>query len=487
MYDSSRYKAKLCLGEKVFPDPYKIDEAYWISDSFEKLPLVLFPDIFAYLVSTSGTFTSDNLKAFKSLDAWNVFLSSHVGPLKLCSVDTSGVFVKAEVQASQTASKSYNAWVLCHPNGSVMSAHCQCMAGLGEVCSHVAGVLYKIQAAVLHGLTENAPTSKACQWNHQTATKKVEPSKVLDIAADMGIPAKRSSVEFIMSDAAFQTELQDLPAGCALQSSLPVSGDVVDGRTELPYPIYKMFSILKKIAPSDAEPSRKYCEMLVNKLKKMYPSDVIGNVERATVDQGGSKEWLNQRHGRVTASVFGEVVSHVEGGRQSASLVRKIVEPAFCKLTVPAVVWGHTHEADACVAVEGVLSSMHSELTIRKCGLFVSPDHPYLAASPDGIIECACCGTWVLEVKCPFSLKDKSPQEAGFLDENGHLKAEHPYMMQVQGQMMVCGLKSCAFCVYVPGQKPHVLVIKYMESMGDYLVKVLETFYVKEIVPALLK
>ena len=60
-------------------------------------------------------------------------------------------------------------------------------------------------------------------------------------------------------------------------------------------------------------------------------------------------------------------------------------------------------------------------------------------------------------------------------------------MMQVEGQMMVYGLKSCAFCVYVPGQQPHVLVIKYMESMGDYLVKVLETFYVKEIVPALLK
>ena len=318
MDDSSRYKTKLCVGEKVFPDPYTIDEAYWISDSFSKLPHVLFPDIFAYLVATSGTFTSDNLKACKSLDAWNVFLSRHVGPLKLCSVDTSGVFVKAEVQASQTASKSYIAWVLCHPNGNIISAHCQCMAGLGEVCSHVAGVLYNIQAAVLHGLAEDSPTSRACQWNHQTATKKVQPSKVLDIVADMGMSVKRRRVDFVMPEAAFQAELQTLPAMCALKSSMSVGGDVVDSRTDLPYPIHKMFAILKKkLAPHDSELSQKHCEMLIGKLKKMYPKDVIENVERATVEQVASKEWQNQRHARLTASMFGEVVSHMEGGGQA--------------------------------------------------------------------------------------------------------------------------------------------------------------------------
>ena len=165
--------------------------------------------------------------------------------------------------------------------------------------------------------------------------------------------------------------------------------------------------------------------------------------------------------------------------------MRKVLEPASSKLTVPAVIWGQTHEPAARKAAEEVLGSLHSHLTIRRCGLFVSPDHPYLAASPDGIINCACCGRWVLEVKCPFSLRDKSPREADRLDENGLLRADHPYMMQVQGQMMVCGVKSCAFCVYVPGLQPHIVLIQYVEETGDYLIKVLEKFYVKEIVPVL--
>ena len=39
MDDASRYKAKLCVGEKVFPDPYSVDEAYWTSDSLAKTML----------------------------------------------------------------------------------------------------------------------------------------------------------------------------------------------------------------------------------------------------------------------------------------------------------------------------------------------------------------------------------------------------------------------------------------------------------------
>ena len=40
--------------------------------------------------------------------------------------------------------------------------HCS----LGEVCSHVAAILFKIQAAVTLGITQRSSTSDACKWNN---------------------------------------------------------------------------------------------------------------------------------------------------------------------------------------------------------------------------------------------------------------------------------------------------------------------------------
>ena len=40
-----------------------------------------------------------------------------------------------------------------------------------------------------------------------------------------------------------------------------------------------------------------------------------------------------------------------------------------------------------------------------------NPLYPHLDASPDGFIECKCCGRGLLEVKGPLSYKDINPQE----------------------------------------------------------------------------
>ena len=36
---------------------------------------------------------------------------------------------------------------------------------------------------------------------------------------------------------------------------------------------------------------------------------------------------------------------------------------------------------------------------VKECGLFIHPEHNFLAASPDGLIGDNC----VLEIKCPYS------------------------------------------------------------------------------------
>ena len=36
---------------------------------------------------------------------------------------------------------------------------------LGEVCSHVAAVLFKVEIGVRLGMTQTSSTSQACKWN----------------------------------------------------------------------------------------------------------------------------------------------------------------------------------------------------------------------------------------------------------------------------------------------------------------------------------
>ena len=38
-------------------------------------------------------------------------------------------------------------WVICEGDGVIESAHCTCMAGLGEVCSHVGALLFYLESA----------------------------------------------------------------------------------------------------------------------------------------------------------------------------------------------------------------------------------------------------------------------------------------------------------------------------------------------------
>ena len=57
-------------------------------------------------------------------------------------------------------------WVAINLVGNtVAAARCTCMSGLGESCSHIAALHFKIEAAVRAAFTWMACTEKACAWN----------------------------------------------------------------------------------------------------------------------------------------------------------------------------------------------------------------------------------------------------------------------------------------------------------------------------------
>ena len=92
------------------------------------------------------------------------------------------------------------------------------------------------------------------------------------------------------------------------------------------------------------------------------------------------------------------------------------------------------------------MEESHSEFSCVGSELVIH-EYQFLAATPDGITHCSCCGHGVLEVKCPFCTKDFDPDKAKFL-ENGSLQRDHQYYYQVQTQMFVCDMAFAHFVVY---------------------------------------
>lgn len=67
---------------------------------------------------------------------------------------------------------------------------------------------------------------------------------------------------------------------------------------------------------------------------------------------------------------------------------------------------------------------------VQASGFVSNPDHPWIGASPDGMITCTCHGDGVLEIKYPFNSKDCSLFESYKEEEDGAmaLKTDHKYM-----------------------------------------------------------
>lgn len=169
----------------------------------------------------------------------------------------------------------------------------------------------------------------------------------------------------------------------------------------------------------------------------------VNRIEEATRGQAKSTRWHDERLYRVTASHFG-AIGHMTNKRDTDKLCDAIYGQK--PLKTPAVLHGKEYEKRA---VE--LFSQKTHERVQPCGLFVSLDQPFLAASPDGVTDSSA----LLEVKCPFAGRYEKivpGEHFPFLcntDANElTLKKSHVYFDQVQGQLHITGKKKCFFVIY---------------------------------------
>lgn len=154
----------------------------------------------------------------------------------------------------------------------------------------------------------------------------------------------------------------------------------------------------------------------------------------------GSREWLDLRLGKVTASKFSDVMTNGRGGKHSVtakSYMIKLVAEILRGQPMPffendAMRFGTETEPQARAMYE-----LKNDVDVKEVA-FVELNE-FVGVSPDGLVG----DEGLLEIKCP----NTETQIKRFLDDVGLPKE---YEAQVQGQLWVTGRKWCDFVSFDP-------------------------------------
>ena len=156
--------------------------------------------------------------------------------------------------------------------------------------------------------------------------------------------------------------------------------------------------------------------------------------------------------------------------------------------------WGKTNEPVARQKYIELNAKDHKKLSVVETGLLVSCENPIFGASPDGIVSCECHESGRLEIKCPWTHRDKSVIDYAKLEESClevidnvmALKKSHSCYYQVQMQLAVTRYSWCDFflCTTKDSFQQKIYFDKTFWSVNK---RKLEMFYSKIVVKELLR
>ena len=136
-----------------------------------------------------------------------------------------------------------------------------------------------------------------------------------------------------------------------------------------------------------------------------------------------------------------------------------------------------------------LMKANHHSFEVSPAGLFVNPKAPHLGASPDGLVFCSCCGSGILEIKCPYSVRESVPVSASYIIEETDsvfkLSKKHKYYYQIQGQMAVFEVLYCDFVCWTPNGV-HLERVAYDVEFVNNMIPKLTSFFIKVVLPEIL-
>ena len=216
------------------------------------------------------------------------------------------------------------------------------------------------------------------------------------------------------------------------------------------------------------------CDLFILRMKLSQESRK--DIEINTRGQRMKQLWFDERKKHLTASNFGDVCK-LKKEEAKVNFVKKLL---YSKpLDLPAIKHGIQYETAA-------INAYKNERPVSKvtmCGLLIDEQYPFLACSPDGLVNIE----GVLEVKCPFSTKNRSPLEAQFLDENGNLLKNHKYFFQIQGILHISKREWCDLVIWTYNGV-HISSINRDDNFwNNHMVAKLENFYMEYLLPEIVE
>ncbi|KAK3703601.1 hypothetical protein QZH41_019155 [Actinostola sp. cb2023] len=115
-------------------------------------------------------FGKERLLRYKTLRSYRLWKEDHINSLQYHDFVPSIALVRCLSLASfEKQGTEYKTFVaISKETRKILYGHCHCVAGLGEACTHVAGLLFAIEEFVSEGLTELPDdltcTEKLCKW-----------------------------------------------------------------------------------------------------------------------------------------------------------------------------------------------------------------------------------------------------------------------------------------------------------------------------------
>ena len=327
----------------------------------------------------------------------------------------------AQVKHSQALSVTHlKVWVALKLDGEIMSAHCTCMAGIGEVCSHTAAVLFLLEANT-QAKQNLSCTSVPCSWL-PPSFRTVEFLPVSKI--DFRTPQLKRK---LLLDNPHSSPMTSATAGKARRVLKPTEAQLNDYYLQLskfkhkpvflslvePYSDVYVPLYIRGVLPSpltslfDKKFENEAFDVIKTHCKQLYSTYTITEeqtcaIELHTRSQFKSKLWFQQRAGRVTASKLYSIM-RTKLDKPSLSLLKAVCYPESSVFAGKACQYGCQHEDAARKLYEKIMGIDHHSFELHKVGLCVSRNWPFLGASPDGLVQCTCCGHGTLEIKCPYS------------------------------------------------------------------------------------
>ncbi|XP_060078126.1 uncharacterized protein LOC132557634 [Ylistrum balloti] len=363
----ARYREKIKLVDHL--DPYEVKKSDWRSDP-DGLPDVTYPDIVNYLVHTQSAYTLQDLKAYKSLESYNQFFCGWVKDVgHISSFVTKNILMSAKVRHSQRMNEApLQPWVIANSDGTILAAHCTCMAGLGETCTHVGALLFWIEAAVKIRNSKTVTQSPA-YWLLPSGIQKVTYDEVRDIDFTSASTKKCRLDESITTPPTPTTPT----LRAARRNDVPTpSKDEVNGFLRRLHESQSK-SVLLSLMPGYAEHFKpaSLSVHLPKVLSELYNEEYVGMtedelhnqcdiifddiivtasqaaaVEERTRRQASSKDWFRFRSGRITASRL-HAVCHTNPEKPSLSVIKSVCYPESLKFRSKATDWGCQHEKSA--------------------------------------------------------------------------------------------------------------------------------------------